>query len=411
MSLAEYGAYGVYYPVFNLILPFILCGQASAIMMQFFAEKRDNYSPLSADLSQAIFIMSLCFVSYLILLFFGYEIFQIPFLREKKIELLLLISFAAFSEAIKQLFYTLSNCLDDYKVFFWTTNIQAIVFLAVLYFSLSLNGLFTAIIGANILSCLHIYKVLSKNYGLSFRVNFQSKLMKIMFYLGLPSIMSMFLSSAFLYYDRFIIKYFNPQVFSYYVLASSLAVGFGSLGISSVLKAQSIRSLQYLQENKYLDFRKVLRKTEFFLVMLSFLCFGFNYFFGHDLFVLIFGKAFEASFKYIPSLCFSVIILGGAQFYSLILIQMKKFNQLVVLQLSSLILNIILSFVFTKFIRVEFILISFYLTNCFYFVAIYVLSNKNNAQMGLEQKIYFPKYLFVISATFFVTVFKGHFLL
>lgn len=409
MSLTEYGFYGVYYPVFNLVLPFVLWGQASVIMMQYFEENRTSQKALSAEVSQALYIMLGCFLLFGFLLIMAEKLLSISWLQGKDEGLLYLILFAALTESVKQFFYTLSNCLDDYKGFFWTTNIQAVIFAVSLYLMPDLQGLFVAILLSNILCSLYLFVFLSLKYHIKFQPRIQLQLSKTMFILGWPSILSMFLSSAFIYCDRFMINYFKPDIFAYYVLASSLAVGIGVAGISAVLRGQTIRSMIYLQNRKFPEFKRNLVRVEWFLLGLCGLSFILNYILGKSLFIQLFGERFESSFQYIAVLCIGVIILAAAQFYSLILVQLKKMSTIVLLQAVALAFNLVMSFLLSHFFKVEFILLSLLLTNCLYFAMIYWISYRDLFS-GAGESLYFPKYLFVTGFVLFGFIFKGNFL-
>ncbi len=396
LSLQNYGSYGLYFSIINLVTPLIMFGQASAVTAIYFSNVSEHLKTLSKYLPNSLYILSGSFLLLLATLNIGKGFF--PNINHAVLNLILV---AGFAEATKQFFYSLTNCRDDFNGYFWSVNIHAVIISGCLYYNVSVEGYLVAFITSNL--CVSAYNYLRAilHGGFELQLALNKKLAKELMVLGSPSILSMAVSSASIYYDRFIFKYFNSNVFPQYILASSLSVGIGLLGLSALLKGQTIRSLEYLRDQRHDLFNRLLKNIDIFLTLLCFIALILNFLYGKKILSLVFGSKFEAAFIYIFPLFINVVFLGCCQVYSLILIQAKRLHTAAFIQTACFLFGAVASFALSYFIGPKYIVVGLFLSNIAYFIGIYLQSTK-------EHKYYFPKYLcFVGIATFcIITVYN-----
>ena len=366
LTIADYGIFGLITALIPAVLPFVVFGQPAALTSVYFSDQKAHSKSIGREVFVSLSIMAACTVVFLIA-FTLYFFITGAYLGSLLITTLFLL--AAVTEALRIFVLSLLNCLDNYRIYFYSVLIYGTSLLSIALFNPNLVGALSGyIIGG--LACFTLAGniVIKMSKPVFSPVKFKA-LVKKLIGLGWYSIPGMVVASLALYLDRYIINYaFSAQELGLYTLASTLSVGVGGVLVNSLLKGNTILLLKALQEQDKNSYQVIIKNISFFFSLIAIAGSVFAYFLMEFAVTLIFGDKFNNASVFIFPLFLNVLINGMAQFIGSCLVQKKQLKQLLMINVTTIVLNLVLSLILATFIGIIGVIISGFITaffNCY----------------------------------------------
>jgi O-antigen/teichoic acid export membrane protein len=397
LTLEQYGSFSLVSAAITIFVSLFMFGQATAISTVYFSDDKKICKNINSEFITSIRIILISFIGFS---FFGLLIWNQWYSNTLSLFIVLIALFAALSSTFQIFFISAINCLDQYRIYLFSTIISSVILIFVLFINTSIFGYLLALIASGI-SSIAIINVGFKRSGS--RDNIPSARVfgvKDLLYFGWAAIPGMVISSAIGFMDKYLLGHIlSLYDVAIYSMATLLSVSIGRVLISALVKSNSILLLRCLQDGDGVGCNKIFHKMELLLCASCILALIIYYCAGKLVVVGILGDKFLPAVPILLALFLAVMLEGEMQFMAQILIQKRRLYVLVMNSALLLLLSIALNYMLMPIFFVRGAVLTFFICNLLSLFIVYFQIKK------YVNWIRFPYFVVLLSGIFFVFTF------
>ena len=397
LSLENYGSFSLISAAIGVFTSLFMFGQASAISTAYFSDDKKICRNINKELISSIRII---FISFLGFSFFGLLIWHQLYSHKLSLSIAVTALFAALSSTFQIFFISAINCVDRYRIYFFSAIISSAILICMLFNNASITGYLHALIASSISSiaiiCIGFKLSDSIVRGPSTRV-FAGK--ELLFF-GWVAIPGMVISSAIGFMDKYLLGHilsFNEVAI--YSMATLISVSVGRVLISALVKSNSILLLRHLQDGDKVRCNKILHQIELLFCISCILVFIIYYCAAKPVVLSVFGDKFLPAVPFLLTLFLAVMLEGEMQFMAQILIQKRKLYVLVANSAFILLLAIVLNYLLIPVLFIKGAVLTFFFCNLLNLIIVYFEVKKD------INWIRFPRFIVIFSGLTFAFTF------
>lgn len=370
LSIAEFGAFSIFYSVVLVLVPIVVFGQPTAVTYIFFRKERSGNEVFSNAVSRSFAINLILFFTVCLA-----GLFYIRFSLGMNLDFLITFPLLLWSLSAYQIFSNLQVILERSWFYLSYSFAHMSILVATLVFFRDIISFSIAFTGLSLFSIWAYFSLHNPARGLNEPTSNQRVSFCELMYLGAPAIPAVTIGVLNSYLDRFIIDaYLSKSDVGLYAMAATIGIGVGTTFINALSKAWSVVLMKFLQDERYGKFDCMLMRLQRILIYYSALI-SIIYFVVGDYLVSVFlGVQFFDSGRYIVTLFNSVLILGLSRNIGTVLVQSGRLYVLLFISIGGITVNLAVSILLVQFFGLRGVIIGVVAANFFVYLCTFFFS-------------------------------------